>query len=252
MVAMSEVREGVVLENIVDFYSNAFSMEHIDVHGIGTNLGCMHGVEPTYDKMIQLSLYRSLLEEMFGRSLPLISGGTSITLPLLGSRRIPHSINHFRIGEAAFLGTSPLDNHRFRNLSTDIFEYRANILELEEKERTPDGVISDAAVGHVADTAEYAEDGDTHCRAIVDFGMLDVDVNEVTPKDREVRFAGTTSDVTVFEIGSNHRADGTQRYHVGDVLRFTPSYMGCARLMNSKFISKTFAGNTRRPAAPAR
>lgn len=238
MVEMGELREGVVRENIVDFYREAFSMEHIEVHGIGTNLGCMHGVEPTYDKMIQLSLYRSLLEQMFDRKLPLISGGSSITLPLIGSRHIPPSINHFRIGEAVFLGTSPLDNARFRNLSTEIFEYRASILELEEKERTPDGVINEAAVGHVAETPEHDESG-THCRAIVDFGLLDVDVNEVTPKDEQVRFAGTTSDVTVFEIGDNQRPDGRQRYHVGDTLRFTPSYMGCARLMNSKFITKT-------------
>ncbi|MDX9760313.1 MAG: alanine racemase [Bacteroidota bacterium] len=244
MVEMGELREGVVRENIVDFYREAFAMEHIEVHGIGTNLGCMHGVEPTYDKMIQLSLYRALLEQMFDRTLPLISGGSSITLPLLGSRRIPHSINHYRIGEAVFLGTSPLDNTRFRNLSTNIFEYRANILELEEKERTPDGVINDAAIGHVADVPAHADAGDTHCRAIVDFGLLDVDVHEITPKDNNIRFAGTTSDVTVFEIGDNQRPDGQQRYHVGDTLRFTPSYMGCARLMSSKFIAKTLADGT--------
>ncbi|MBR9976484.1 MAG: alanine racemase, partial [Bacteroidetes bacterium] len=165
MLELGELREGIVRENVVDFYSNAFHMEHIDVLGIGSNLGCMYGIEPTYDKLIQLSLYRQLLEQMFNRSLPIISGGSSILLPLLGSKRIPTSINHYRIGEAVFLGSSPLDNKRFRNLSTEVFEYKANILELEEKERTPDGIISDAAIGHVAENGEVGSDGETHCRA---------------------------------------------------------------------------------------
>jgi predicted amino acid racemase len=244
MIELGELREGVVRENIVDFYRQAFAMENIEVMGIGTNLGCMYGIEPTYDKMIQLSLYRQLLEEMFDRKLPIISGGSSITLPLLGSRRLPPTTNHFRIGEAVFLGTSPLDNKRYRNLSTDIFEYEANILELEEKETVPDGIISDAAVGHVADAEGPRGDVDTHCRAIVDFGLLDVDSDDIAPKDSNVRFAGTTSDLTVFEIGDNKTGSGKARYHVGDTMKFIPTYMGAARLMNSKFIYKTVKGKS--------
>jgi predicted amino acid racemase len=141
-----------------------------------------------------------------------------------------------------FLGTSPLDNKRFRNLSTDIFEYKANILELEEKETTPDGIISEAAIGHVPEKNGEGKEGDTHWRAIVDFGLLDVDVDEVAPKDTHVRFAGTTSDLTVFELGDNRDEKGNARYHVGDTIRFIPSYMGAARLMNSKFIYKTVRG----------
>lgn len=242
MIELGELREGIVRENIVDFYRQAFAMENIEVLGIGTNLGCMYGIEPTYDKMIQLSLYRQLLEEMFGRKLPIISGGSSITLPLLGSRRLPATTNHFRIGEAVFLGTSPLDNKRYRNLSTEIFEYKANILELEEKASVPDGIISDAAVGHVAESESASAAEETHCRAIVDFGLLDVDVDEVAPKDSHVHFAGTTSDLTVFEIADNKTDSGKARYHVGDTIRFIPSYMGAARLMNSKFIYKTVRG----------
>jgi ornithine racemase len=242
MIEMGELREGIMRENILDFYRQAFSMENIEVAGIGTNLGCMYGIEPTYDKMIQLSLYRQLLEVMFDRKLPLISGGSSITLPLLGSPRLPATTNHFRIGEAVFLGTSPLDNKRFRNLSTDIFEYRAGILEIEEKQTTPDGILSDAAIGHVADSRQTARSNETHCRAIVDFGLLDVDAQELSPRDSAVRFAGTTSDLTVYEIGDNLRDGEMLRYHVGDTLSFVPTYMGAARLMNSKFIDKTVKG----------
>jgi len=109
MIELGELREGVVRENITTFYRDAFTMDNIEIVGLGTNLGCMHGVEPTYDKMIQLSLYRQLLEEMFNHQIPILSGGSSITLPLLGSRKLPPTVNHFRIGEAVFLGSTPLN-----------------------------------------------------------------------------------------------------------------------------------------------
>jgi len=69
--------------------------------------------------------------------------------------------------------------------------------------------------------------------------MLDVDVDEIIPKDPRVRFAGTTSDVTVFELDENHDSQGRSRYHVGDTVSFIPTYMGAARLMHSKFTMKS-------------
>lgn len=237
MVELGELREGVTRDNLIEFYGSIFKLDNIDVIGLGTNLGCMYGVEPTYDKMIQLTLYKQLLEEMFNKKLELISGGSSITLPLIGRKKIPLTVNHFRIGEAAFLGTSPLTNKKFQSLSTDVFEYKSNILELEEKEYRPDGVLSEGNVGHTA--AEGKEIGETSYKAILDFGILDVDVNEIKAKDKNVKFIGTTSDLTVYDLGENKRTDSKLKYKVGDKLSFTPTYMGAARLMTSKFIEKS-------------
>lgn len=236
MVELGELREGVARENLVDFYGKIFELDNIEVIGLGTNLGCMYGVEPTYDKMIQLTLYKQLLEEMFNRKLELISGGSSITLPLIGRKKLPHTVNHFRIGEAAFLGTSPLTNKKFQQLSTDVFEYKSNILELEEKEYRPDGILSEGNVGHAA--GDNKAPGETSYKAILDFGILDVDVNEINAKDKKVHFIGTTSDLTVYDLGENKRADNKLKYKVGDKISFTPTYMGAARLMTSKFIDK--------------
>jgi predicted amino acid racemase len=235
MVEMGELREGVIRENIVDFYSRIFNLSNIQVIGLGTNLGCMYGVEPTYDKLIQLCLYEQLLETKFNKRLEIISGGSSITLPLISKKKIPKAVNHFRIGEAAFLGTSPLNNKKFRNLSTDTFEYDANIIEMEEKESNPDGVISDASIGHIQDPASNQK---KTYRAILDFGILDVDVNEITPKDKNVEFIGTTSDMTVYSLGANINRSQRLKYKVGNKIAFKPNYMAVARLMNSKFINK--------------
>lgn len=234
-IELGELREGVVRENIVEFYKRVFNLSHIEIIGIGSNLGCMYGIEPTYDKLVQLSLFKQLLEEMFEKKVDLISGGSSITLPLIKKQLVPPAINHFRIGEAAFFGTSPLDDKRFGNLSTDTFTLAANILEMEEKWNVPDGVVGDGNIGHTA-TPEEGDETEKSYRAILDFGMLDVDVNDLKVKDQNLNFIGTTSDMTVYDVGSNLNSKLKQKYQVGNKIFFKPNYMAVARCMNSKFV----------------
>jgi len=232
MIEMGELREGVVRENILNFYEKIFQMANISVIGIGTNLGCMYGVEPTFDKLIQVSLYKQLIEKTFGVKLELISSGTSITLPLVSMSKIPKGVTHFRIGEAAFLGVSPYDGKKFRNLSTNAFNFSAEIVELEKKEVVPDGNIGDGAVGV---TAEYESiKYDESYRAIVDFGELDVDHSNLILRDKTINFVGTTSDMTVYDLGQK-----SSKYKVGHQLHFSPNYMAVARLTNSKYMTKT-------------
>ena len=235
MIELGELREGVVREEILDFYKRVFQLSHIEVIGLGTNLGCMYGIEPTFDKLIQLCLYKRILELTFNRKIDLVSGGSSITLPLVGKGKRPQEVNHFRIGEAAFFGTSPFTNKRFRNLSTKGFEFRANIIELAHKDTEPDGQIGDGNIGMVgsADT-----DRDKSFRAILDFGILDVDVKDITPIDKNITFAGNTSDMTVYDLGENKNKEGKKKYSVGSQIIFHPNYMAVARLMNTPFIEK--------------
>ena len=133
MVELGELREGIARENILRFYEDVFKLDNIEVCGIGSNLGCMYGVEPTYDKLIQLSLYKQLIDEKFGKKLELVSGGSSITLPLLSDKKVPPGMNHFRIGETAFLGNNLLNGKQFRNLSMSAFDFSAELVELEKK-----------------------------------------------------------------------------------------------------------------------
>jgi predicted amino acid racemase len=239
MVELGELREGVNQEDIMDFYEQLFELKHIDVIGIGSNLGCMYGIEPTHDKLMQLSLYKELIAERYDHDLPLISGGTSITLPLVKSGDVPQEVNHFRIGEAAFFGISPLENKQFDGLHTETFEFEANIIEVEEKKLVPEGTISDANIGHTAIFDDKSED-DTSVKAILDFGLLDVDKEDLKAADPNMEFVGITSDMIVVDIGENKNEDGSQKYHIGDKVKFIPNYMAVARLLNSKFVEKRF------------
>ncbi|TYP99123.1 putative amino acid racemase [Tenacibaculum adriaticum] len=239
MIELGELREGVQRDDILEFYESVFNLSNIEVIGIGSNLGCMYGVEPTYDKLLQLSLYKELISVKFNKELKYISGGTSITLPLIENKVVPEDINHFRIGEAAFFGMSPLNNEPFKELYTETFEFYANIIELKEKSIVPDGIISDASIGH---TTNYDEKDiqDTSYKAILDFGLLDVDKDDIETEDKEISFVGITSDMLVIDIGENKTASGAVKYKVGDKIKFTPNYMGVARLLNSKFIDKVY------------
>ncbi len=73
---------------------------------------------------------------------------------------------------------------------------------------------------------------------IFDFGILDVDYKELKPKDENVNFFGTTSDLTVYDLGANITKSEKIKYKVGNKISFKPNYMAVARLMSSKFIKK--------------
>lgn len=232
MIEMGELREGIVRDNVLEFYEKVFRMENIRIVGLGTNLGCMYGVEPSFDKLIQLSLYAHLIEARFNRKLPLVSGGSSITLPLLSRNRIPKGVNHFRVGDSAFFGKSLRTHRQFRDLSTSAFDFSAEIVEIERKEMVPDGEIGTAAIGQTA-TLDAAEEGTRSYRAIVDFGEIDVNAANLKLKDGQIEFAGSTSDMTVYDLGAKNG-----RYEVGGRLHFTPNYTAVARLMHSRYIEK--------------
>jgi predicted amino acid racemase len=239
MVEMGELREGINRSELMQFYEKVFELSNIEIIGIGSNLGCMYGVEPTYDKLLQLSLYKELISSKFEKNLKYVSGGTSITLPLIEKKAVPKDVNHFRIGEAVFFGISPLDQKQFMNLSVDTFEFTANIIEIEEKLLVPDGVISDASIGHSA-SYDDQDTTSTSIKAILDFGLLDVDQTDIEFMEPDLVFVGITSDMLVIDIGNNKTKDGKQKYKIGDKIRFIPNYMAVARLLNSKFIVKNY------------
>jgi predicted amino acid racemase len=239
MVELGELREGVKRNELMNFYESVFQLSNIEVIGIGSNLGCMYGVLPSYDKLLQLSLYEELISAKFNKDLKYVSGGTSITLPLVENNTIPKDINHFRVGEAVFFGISPFDNKQFKELSIDTFEFCANIIELEEKKIVPDGVMSHDIVGQSSDFND--EDvNETSNKAILDFGLLDVDQNDIEFLDEKLEYVGITSDMLVVDIGTNTTKDGKKKYSIGDKIHFKPNYMAVARLLNSKFIDKKF------------
>jgi len=232
MIETGDLREGVMGEHLVDFYSSCFELPNIEIVGIGTNLNCLHGVMPSQDKLIQLSLYKQIIELKFNRTIPWISGGTSVTIPLIMNRQIPQGVNHFRVGETLYFGVNLFEDKVIPGMREDVFEFAAQIIEITKKPMIPIGELGANPQGDVmeVDTALY---GQTHYRAILDVGLLDLDPKYIVPIKDNFEVVGASSDMLVLDLGKNE-AD----HKVGDMLRFRLKYMGALQLLNSDYIEK--------------
>lgn len=232
MIEMGELREGVLREELMEFYSEVFELKNIEVVGIGTNLTCLYGILPNHDKLIQLSLYEQLIEAKFNRQIPYVSGGSSVTIPLMFQNLLPKGINHFRVGESLFLGTDVYHNSTLEKMNDDVFKLYAEIIELIEKPMVPMGEMGTNVEG---ETPEFDENllGETSYRAIIDLGLLDVDNEHIFPVDKKIKYAGASSDMIVVDLGDNKK-----NYKVGDLLEFSMDYMGTLRIINSQYVEK--------------
>ncbi len=232
MVEMGELREGVMRNDVVDFYEKIFRLPNISVIGIGTNLSCLYGVLPNQDKLIQLNLYKQLIESKFNRKIKYVSGGSSVTIPLIKQKLLPKGINHFRVGETLFMGTNVYDGTPLEDMENDVLRLYAEIIELTKKPTVPEGDMGSNVEGK---SFEFDEDeyGKKSYRAILDVGLLDIETEHLTPVDEDVEIAGASSDMIVIDLKKNE-----QNYQVGDLLEFNIDYMGALRLFNSNYIDK--------------
>ena len=233
MIEMGDLREGVLGEELLNFYEQAFSFPHIEITGIGTNLNCLSGVMPTQDKLIQLSLYKQLIEAKFNVKIPWVSGGTSVAVPLMLKNARPMAVNHFRIGEALFFGKDLFTNDTIIGLHNDVFKLYAEIIEITEKFSNPIGELGENVAGNTYEIDENVDLSDTSLRAILDFGLLDMQPQYLNPDDESILIIDSSSDMTVIDISNSKK-----KYKVGDVVTFKLQYMGALYLLNSDYIEK--------------
>lgn len=233
MIEMGDLREGVMGEDLLDFYAKVFDLPNIEVTGIGTNLNCLNGVVPSQDKLIQLSLYEQLIELKFNKKIPWVTGGTSVIIPLLKKLQVPAGVNHFRVGEALYFGNDLLGDAPVPEMKQDVIKLFAEIIEITEKPLVPIGELAENPSGE-----EYElnpEDfGKTSYRAIIDIGLLDISTDFLMPEDERLEIIGASSDMIVVNLGE----DGAYGYKVGDLISFKLKYMGALGLFNSNYIEK--------------
>jgi len=235
MIELGDLREGILPSSLVSFYEQVFNMPAIRVIGIGAQIGCMAGTVPSIDQVAQLILYRELLELKFQRKLPFISAGSSIFLPLVLQGRLPRALNHFRIGEAVFLGTDLVCGGGIEGLRDDVVTIEGEVAEIKEKNLVPMCEVGASTPFHgISSTPlEGHSPGKRGHRALVTIGEIDTDVSGLTPLNPAFQIAGATSDITVVNIGDN--AEGVR---LGGTIKFRCSYSAFVRLMNDSYITK--------------
>lgn len=232
MIEMGDLREGVMGEQLLSFYGQIFQLPNIEVVGIGTNLNCLHGVMPSQDKLIQLSLYKQLIEATFNRKIPWVSGGTSVVFPLLLTKQLPAGINHFRVGEMLYFGNNLFTDQPIHGMKSDVFTLHAQIIELIEKPKVPIGELATNPSGEEFEIDE--EDfGKKSYRALLDFGLLDIKTDFLIPKSKDITITGASSDMIVVDLGKSKK-----NLKVGDWIKFELKYMGALTLLSSNYIEK--------------
>jgi predicted amino acid racemase len=68
----------------------------------------------------------------------------------------------------------------------------------------------------------------------LNFGVIDVDIYDLTPKAAGVRIIGGTSSYTVCDV-----TDCTEKLGVGDQLDFRMAYSAMARALSSRYVLQT-------------
>lgn len=232
MVETGDLREGVMGDHLVDFYAQIFELPNIGVIGLGTNLNCLNGVMPSTDKLIQLSLYKQIIELKFNKKIPWVSAGTSVTIPLMLHKQLPKGINHFRVGETLFFGVDLFEEKIIEGMHGDVFELYAEIIEMQEKPLLPSGTLAANPQGEVIEIDESLY-GRSSFRAILDIGLLDVDPKYLIPEDGEFEILGASSDMLILNLGENPK-----QYKVGDTIKFGLKYMGALGILNSSYVDK--------------
>ena len=235
MIELGDLREGVMRDDLINFYEKVFRLPGIEVVGLGTNLNCLHGVMPDGDKLIQLALYKQIIELRFKKEIPLVSGGTTVTIPLLLRNQLPLGVNHFRVGEALFFGKNLFTNGLIEGMSDQVMELYTQIIEISEKPLVPMGELGVNPQGKTTQIAE-GDYGRTSYRAIIDIGVLDIQPDYLIPVNEKIKILDASSDMLILDVGTN-----PEDYKVGDMIRFKLKYMGALGLMSSDYIEKRVA-----------
>jgi predicted amino acid racemase len=232
MVETGDLREGVIGDHIVDFYEKIFDLPNIEIIGLGTNLNCLNGVMPSTDKLIQLSLYKQIIELKFNKDIPWVSAGTSVTIPLMQNKQLPKGVNHFRVGETLYFGVDLFEEKIIPGMHSDVFELNAEIIEMQEKPLLPTGALAANPQGETIEIDQSLY-GLTSFRAILDIGLLDIEPKYLIPIDLDFEILGASSDMLILNLGLNPKG-----YKVGDLIKFNLKYMGALGIMNSSYVDK--------------
>lgn len=232
MVETGDLREGVMGDHLIDFYAQVFELPHMEIIGLGTNLNCLNGIMPSADKLIQLCLYKQIIELKFNKKIPWVSAGTSVTLPLMFNKQLPKGVNHFRIGETLYFGLDLFEEKVIEGMHGDVFKLYTEIIEMQEKPLLPSGTLAANPQGETVEIDQSLY-GQSSFRAILDIGLLDVDPKYLILDDGEFEILGASSDMLILNLGKNPRG-----YKVGDVIKFRLKYMGALAVLNSDYIEK--------------
>ncbi len=242
-VALGRTHKVIVMHDLGDLREGCFSADDtvalarlvtelpgLTLEGLGTNLACYGGVEPTTDNQQQLVDIAHRIECELGVKLQVVSGASSAALPLLLRGGMPEGVNQLRLGASLLMGIG-LNDDPIPGTSQDTMRLGVEIVELKEKPSVP---VNSTALDAFGNKPVF-EDFGIRKRAICAIGKQDVNFDDLIPQDKAVRIIGGSSDHLILDV-----TDSDLDYQVGDTVYFALSYGGALQCMTSEYVRKEY------------
>ena len=231
MVDVGNTREGVMPEDVLPTLRKILSFPGIELVGLGTSVGCYAGYcagEKDLHRFLRIA--REMEKAAVHRFKVLSVGSGTMLLDLIRAGKMPKGITQVRIGAALLVGEKPPTKEPIVPLYQDCFVFRGEILEISRKPSLPAEPTGYDAFGR---KVVFENKGERE-NALLNFGVIDVDIYDLTPKAAGVRIIGGTSNYTVCDV-----TDCAEKLKVGDQLDFRMAYSAMARAMSSRYVLKT-------------
>ena len=195
-------------------------LPHVELAGVGVNLGCYGSIQPTPENLGQLVHIARRVEDAIGRKLEIVSGGATSSFTLVHWGTMPEGINHLRIGEGILVAKDlqvDWSIHDMDYLRMDCMTLRAQIVEVKDKPTHPVGPIM---VDCFCNRPTY-EDRGIRRRAIAGIGRADVgDIMMLHPRTPGMTVVGGSSDHCILDV-----EDCDPCPQVGDIVDFDVIYL---------------------------
>lgn len=228
MVDVGDLREGVLVEDVIDTIKEIIKLDGVNLIGIGTNVGCYGSIMPSKENTDILVELKNKIKEECQYDISVISGGTTCTTNLVFNGTLAKEINFLRIGEAILFGEDTTNNKKIPGLYDDAFILKAEIIELKHKPSYPIGEMGKDAFGR---TSEYIDYGNIN-RAILAIGRQDVVIEALEPINPNIKILGGSSDHMICYL------DSASDYKLGDIISFRCAYSAVLSATTSPFVMK--------------
>jgi ornithine racemase len=239
MVELGDLREGIMPADLPGVVAHCLALPGIRIRGIGTNLACRNGVIPDDRNMGELSALAASVEDRFGLTLDVVSGGNSANLEWAGTTGHVGRIDNLRLGESILLGIDPRDGAPIPGLHQDTVTITAEVIESKHKPRRAWGTRARTPFTPTGQaTADDESDG---WHSLLALGHQDTDPLDLAAP-AGLRITGASSDHLV--IASDHRLE------LGAEIGFRPGYSALVRAMSSRSVRSVTTGPVAGPSAP--
>ncbi|OQX33846.1 MAG: alanine racemase [Oceanospirillales bacterium LUC14_002_19_P2] len=226
---LGDLREGCFFEEeTLHLARTVTELPGLHLEGIGANLACYGGVEPTTDNQTELAAIANRIEEALDVQLNVISGASSAGLFLMLRGGLPKAVNQLRLGASLLMGIG-FNDDPVPGTCQSAFSLQCEIIEVKLKPSVP---ADSTALDAFGNKPVFVDRG-IRRRAICAIGKQDIDINQITPRDSGILVIGGSSDHLILDI-----TDASKTHNVGDIIEFEISYSGVLQCMTSEYVVK--------------